>query len=194
MTTKIWKICTLFFISISVTNLWASSPVPPAATQSVAFVYIPDAQFDAGTDLFFAGLFDLFPGDKRIQPIVRFGRLSMIPSERVPWGTQLEDLIIADIFSFGGNSGSPVFYYLGTDSQPGAIMVGAPTVKIAGVMQGFFEGNEPPSAQLLIDSPAHRTSRQAVSIYQPNSGIAAVVPAQKILDVLNSLELKSFQK
>ncbi|MHB1936627.1 MAG: hypothetical protein ACYCOR_08585 [Acidobacteriaceae bacterium] len=145
-----------------------------------------------GTDLFFAGMFDLHLGDTENTPIVRFGRISMLPGERIRFGLSDEEVFLAEMFSFGGNSGSPVFYYMGSDRNPGTITVGSPIIKIAGVMQGFFTGNEPLDRLVFSGGATGERNNsysdeggKALLFFPPNSGIAAIVPAQKILDILN---------
>jgi len=129
----------------------------------------------------------------------------MIPQEKVLFNGYNEDLILAEVFSFGGNSGSPVFYFWGLDQMPGAVSIGPPLVKLAGVMQGFFPGNETPYAEVPRigeetdvspeQSPKNTKSPpRPVPVFLPNSGIAAIIPAQKILDILDYPEVKLRQR
>jgi len=48
------------------------------------------------------------------------------------------DLYLIEAGSYGGNSGSPVFFYLGSDREPGSIVIGSPIFKLVGVIQGTF--------------------------------------------------------
>jgi hypothetical protein len=149
-----------------------------------------------GTDLFFSGMFSEYLGSTKMEPIVRFGRVAMLPQEKVNFYGVTEDLMLAEVFSFGGNSGSPVFYYEGMERENGnAIVFGAPTMKLAGVMQGFFLGNEHPIGSAAASGGAAvQTPQGAIPVFPPNSGIAAVIPAQKILDILDYPELKMRQQ
>jgi hypothetical protein len=70
---------------------------------------------ECGHDVFMAGLFEPFPGEKRIQPIVRFGKIT-IPFTQVD--LQLDvgsnevhrvDAHLIEAGPWGGESGSPVF-------------------------------------------------------------------------------------
>lgn len=155
------------------------------------FKFLPDdylttkADYDSlkireGSDVFFAGLFSPYIGAQKNHPIVRFGRVALITDEKIEWDGQLMNLYLIEAGSYGGNSGSPVFFYLGTDREPGSLMVGAPVIKLAGIMQGTFL-----DAQELR---AIETSRIPISF--SNMGIAAVVPAYKLKEVLDSDELK----
>jgi hypothetical protein len=131
-----------------------------------------------------------------VEPIVRFGRVAKLPQERVNFFGAPEELMLAEVFSFGGNSGSPVFYYEGIEREGGnSIVIGPPTIKLAGVMQGFFFGNERPIGSAAASGGATVQSPQGtIPVFPPNSGIAAIIPAQKILDILNHPELKMRQQ
>src|SRR5664280_2800196 len=43
----------------------------------------------------------------------------------------------------GGNSGAPVFFYLGADRVPGQLMIGPEEIRLAGVMRGTFINGSP---------------------------------------------------
>jgi hypothetical protein len=138
-----------------------------------------------GSDVFFTGLFVSHVGDKRNYPIVRFGRVALLSDEPIDFVDFKNDrvkanLILMEAQSYGGNSGSPVFYYLGSDRQPGNLVVGEPVLKLAGVMSGSFND--------IIEVKTLQTA--AVSVATPNNGIAAVVPAYKLSELLFSDELK----
>jgi hypothetical protein len=67
-----------------------------------------------GDSITFAGYFSNFPGQIRIQPIVRGGVIAMAPEEKI--NTTLHKpgrLLLADLHAFHGNSGSPVFVNVG---------------------------------------------------------------------------------
>ena len=134
-----------------------------------------------GSDVFFTGLFAPYVGARRNFPVVRFGRVALVTDEKVRFGDRDADLYLVETSSYGGNSGSPVFFFLGSDRQPGSIILGAPVLKLAGVMSGTFLDVQPVRA---VD-----TARIAVS--QSNVGIAAVVPAYKVWEILTSRELIS---
>lgn len=131
-------------------------------------------------DVLFTGLYAGYPGRKRNFPIVRHGKLALVTDERIPIDARdarkTEELVLAEITSFGGNSGSPVFVRLGGVREGGPPAFGY-SYYLLGVMQGFFSEN----SDVLFDITA--SMRGTVS---QNSGIAAVIPAQKILDVLAS--------
>lgn len=142
-----------------------------------------------GTDMFFAGMFAPYQGRTRNQPIVRFGRLAMIPEEKIDFGGHQIDAYLVESFSFGGNSGSPVFFYPSSDNTPGRITMGYLPVKIAGVMKGFYGDLEP--IQL---AQVTQQRRQVMPVSQSNTGIAVVVPAKYIKEILHSPELEAMRQ
>jgi hypothetical protein len=156
---------------------------------------LPTSLMTTGANLFFSGMFSEYLGATKMEPIVRFGRVAMLPQEKVNYYGVPEDLILAEVFSFGGNSGSPVFYYEGMERQNGnAIVFGAPSIKLAGVMQGYFFGNEHPIGSAAASGATVQSPQGSIPVFPPNSGIAAIIPAQKILDILDYPELKMRQQ
>ncbi len=137
-----------------------------------------------GSDVFFTGLFLLYLGAHRNYPIVRFGRVALVTSEKVSWDAIPTELYLVESGPYGGSSGSPVFFYLGADREPGGLIVGDIVLKLAGIMKGSFgEGRAITFAE---------TAR--VPMVVSNMGIAAVVPAYKLHEILFGNELKSWRK
>lgn len=134
-----------------------------------------------GSDVFFTGLFTPFTGAEKNYPVVRFGRVALVTDEKILWDGKLMDLYLIEAGSYGGNSGSPVFFYLGSDRNPDSVMVGAPILKLAGVMQGTF-----------LDAHEIKViETQKVPISTSSMGIAAVVPGFKLQEILFGKELKT---
>lgn len=135
-----------------------------------------------GSDVFFTGLFVSFQGQQKNYPIVRFGRVAMVTDEKIPWrepgarDSVLLDLYLIETMSFGGNSGAPVFFYLGADREPGILNIGAPVLKLAGIMKGSFDQR----------NPIGLVQMNAIAVSQENIGIAAVVPAYLLHEILFS--------
>ena len=71
------------------------------------------------------------------------GRVAMVTDEKIPWKNRLTRLYLIESGSYGGNSGSPVFFHLGSDRKPGVLFLGSPTIKLAGVMKGAFLDHHP---------------------------------------------------
>lgn len=134
-----------------------------------------------GSEVFFTGQFLHHLGVERNYPIVRFGRVALVTDEKIEWelGKQM-DLYLIEAGSYGGNSGSPVFFSLGSDREPGSIIIGSTIYKLAGIMQGTF-----------LDAQKIRvTETKNVPISVSSMGIAAVVPGYKLHEVLFSEEVK----
>lgn len=135
-----------------------------------------------GTDVFFTGLLTHHVGESQNLPIVRFGRVALITDEKINWDGQKMDLYLIESWSYGGNSGSPVFFYLGVDSKPGALLFGPGKVYLAGIVMGSF--NRGDQIKFVPGGAA------PVPISVANIGISAIVPAYKLLELLSSDELK----
>lgn len=138
-----------------------------------------------GSNVFFTGLFVPFTGEHRNYPIVRFGRVALITEEKIMWDSIKTDLYLIESSAYGGNSGSPVFFYLEPERKPGGIMLSAnPILRLAGVIKGSFNDAKP--IQLI--------ETKGIPISVSNMGISAVVPAYKLNEILFSDELKALRK
>lgn len=93
-------------------------------------------------EVLFAGLFAPYRGIRRNFPIVRHGKLALVTDERIPVDPRnpnlTEELILAEVTSFGGNSGSPVFLRVGGIREGAQIVLAGYSYYLLGVMQGFF--------------------------------------------------------
>lgn len=142
-----------------------------------------------GDDVFFSGLFTSHIGQKRNQPIVRFGKVALISDEKIEWKEKDKppkylDLYLLECQSFGGNSGSPVFFQLNPLRRPGQLSLGSPNVYLAGVMTGsFLNGNE----IKIIETKTCAFSLE-------NLGIAAVTPSYKLHEIMFSEQLIETRK
>ena len=138
-----------------------------------------------GDDVFFSGLFTSHVGQKKIQPIFRFGKLALMSDEKIEWkeenqSPQFIDLYLMECQSFGGNSGSPVFFYLDSRVRSNTVNTKQVQILLAGIMKGNFNtGTEVENVK----------SKKKQFSYQ-NLGIAAVVPAYKLVEILSSDEAK----
>lgn len=143
-------------------------------------------------EVLFSGLFLPYSGAMKNYPIVRHGRIALIPEEKIPWSTvsgqtSMQDLYLAELTSWGGNSGSPVFVRLSGAREQGGIMVGV-QYQLLGVMQGYFNSERPAALDTAeVTDTAHLEVRLS-----DNSGIAAIVPAEKILEILAQPRIKGW--
>lgn len=134
-----------------------------------------------GSDIFFTGLFTPYKGFKKNVPIVRFGKVALLTKEKIPWGNKVIDLILVETGSYGGNSGSPVFLHVGAISSgpEGTTFRTRPQIALLGVMKGsYFDLQKTQEIDLAT-----------TEFSKSNMGIAAVIPAGKIKDILFGDEL-----
>ena len=146
-------------------------------------------EISEGDEVFFAGLFTSHVGQKKNQPIIRFGRVALMSDEKVEWKEKgkpqkLLDLYLLECQSYGGNSGSPVFFQLSPIRKPGQINFGGPMIFLAGVMSGSF----------LSGSELQVTETKQNIFSLQNIGIAAVTPGYKLKELLFSEELVKSRK
>ena len=155
-------------------------PSPMIATDEV----IKKHSIGLGEDLFITGLFANHYGKKRNVPIVRVGNIASMPEEKVDtrdFGSIEAYLIEAR--SIGGLSGSPVFVNL-DPLRAGNLMFTNKGVKgsvlyLLGIVHGHWDMIESESDGLIQDIDGGRV----------NMGIAIVIPAAKILEVLEQPKL-----
>lgn len=125
---------------------------------------------DVGTDVFFSGLFTPYIGSKNINPIFRFGKLCLVPNEKIEFVDLKRELLLIESSTFGGNSGSPVIFNYNKG--------GKAHVRLAGVVLGSFNQKN------LLKEQDDNSLEVLSSI-----GISAITPSEFILDILNSPEL-----
>lgn len=139
---------------------------------------ISDKEIGEGDEVFFAGLFTSHIGKKN-QPIVRFGKVALIPEEKVVWQEKDKplkylELYLMECFSFGGNSGSPVFFQLNNNRNISKITIGKPPeIFLAGVIKGMFNSTTPTNIEKLFSAD--------------NIGISAITPAYYIKEIFNEI-------
>jgi hypothetical protein len=126
----------------------------------------------AGDEAFLTGWFSGFYGATQNYPIARFGRLAMATDEKIPWKedsskpAQMLNLYLIEAHTTKGNSGSPVFFRPSLQRDPKQFVIGDQPLLLAGVLKGYFG-----------------------ALGEQNSGIAAVVPAFQISQILLSEEV-----
>jgi hypothetical protein len=138
---------------------------------------------EEGDSVLFTGLFVQMVGQTHSEPIVREGKIAMMPKEQIQTTLHaLGDIYLVDCHVFGGNSGSPMFINLAGQRQ-GGLTLGV-NYKLFGVVSGYVKETE-------------NFELQTVAAYagtvDANSGVAIVVPAQKILDLLDAPTLKGLR-
>ena len=134
-----------------------------------------DKKIGTGDEVFVTGLFAHLTGAARNLPIVRMGNIAMMPGEPVPTKEfgDIEAYLI-EARSIGGVSGSPVFVFKSNRYY------------LLGLMHGHWD--IPPQSK----NDAMRVDEDTYG--QVNMGIAIVVPAKKILEVLNQSKLVEMRR
>jgi hypothetical protein len=137
-----------------------------------------------GDDVFLAGLFLPHPGEDRNIPIVRVGNIAAMPTERVRTEFGMVEAYLIEARSIGGLSGSPVFAYLGLHRMIKGQVMHSPkglSFPLLGLMHAHFD-IKPPDAKKLTKDELERE--------RINMGIAVVIPASKILEIIYHLMVK----
>jgi len=140
-----------------------------------------------GNEVFITGLFNKVAGQIRNIPIVRTGNIAMIPNEPVYTKCGDMEAYLIESRSIGGLSGSPVFVI--QDGYDKELLekwqFGRPLYLL-----GLVHGHWPTSPYNTEDS----SLKDDESTEPINMGIAIVVPAKKILEVINQPELVEMRK
>jgi hypothetical protein len=134
-----------------------------------------------GDPVEFTGFFYQYPGQKKMEPIVRQGILAMMPDEELD--TTLGKpgrLYLADVHVFHGNSGAPMFVNIGGIRGNVIRPVGFP-YRLLGVVSGYFYETEDFHVQVA-------TTLSGTTM--ANSGISMVVPVDDLKALLDSSELQ----
>jgi hypothetical protein len=150
-----------------------------------------------GSEVFITGLFTKLKGTGKNIPIVRTGNVAIVPDEPLP-GTQIgnwtgeSEVCLIEARSIGGLSGSPVFVreditfsaptYRSVEPFHVPVTGQKPCYWFLGLMHGHWEILPERKNDFLMQT----TKRNKDTV---NLGIAVVVPARKILEVLNLPEL-----
>ena len=141
-----------------------------------------------GVEVFFTGLFTSHFGIFQNIPISRFGKIAQISKEKYWWNNSYTELFVIETAPFGGISGAPLFYSSDAIKDSVGLVSVPPTLYLTGIISGYFQNSE----------------KQNNSIKQSfeSSGLAGVVPAYKLMEILNlpsvglerDNELKRLQK
>ncbi len=138
-----------------------------------------DDNLGEGAKIILAGFFVQLQGEKRVQPLLREGILSMIPDEPLlTTALKRGPLYLADVHVFGGYSGSPVFINV---SRPEKLQL-TDDYRFLGVVSGYYY--EDSEFKLQIATTAQGKIHN-------NSGVSMIVPADILKDlILNDSDFK----
>jgi len=139
-----------------------------------------------GDQLFITGLFAYLQKTSRNLPIVRTGNLAMMPGEKIPFASKKLEAYLLESRSISGLSGSPVFVrntvnFHGMDGENNPVVshMTSGTFYFLGSMIGHW------------DAPEDGVYVHAEKV---NMGISAMVPAQKIVEIISHPELVEMRK
>jgi hypothetical protein len=157
-----------------------------------------DPGIGIGDEIFIVGLFRKLAGQTRITPIVRHGHLAMMPIEPISTENYGDGLYyLVEAFSTAGLSGSPVFvnetvYFEYRGSRPRAYpergdihpvgMAVGPTHCL-----GLVHGIMPIETIVELAGKADPAQKW-------HSGISMIVPASKILEIINQPKLIEYEE
>jgi len=134
----------------------------------------------AGDSVYLFGLMPQYYGEKKNYPVVRKGSLALLTEEAIQTGPNTrQHAYLAEMGSWPGNSGAPVFLNLGGFRNNG-LQVGS-SFRLLGLMLGFFSNMRQAE---IVDT------RTVIGGDPSNIGISFVLPASTIRKVLDSAELQ----
>jgi hypothetical protein len=135
-----------------------------------------------GDEVFVVGLFRHHHGTQKNIPIVRVGNLAARAEEKVVTNLGPMDAYLIEARSIGGLSGSPVFLNLGVVRYIGDGVKHAtsgPIQLLLGLVHGHFD------VRSSLTDDVHADTAQPLSAQRVNTGIAIVVPIEKIVETID---------
>ncbi|HXU38285.1 MAG TPA: hypothetical protein VN937_18150 [Blastocatellia bacterium] len=149
-------------------------PLNACATDEV----VKTVRIGLGDEVVIPGLFAHHHGQHRNVPIVRIGNIAALPEEKIESQYGMMDAYLVEARSIGGLSGSPVFAHVPVPlrSLEGFHTSSETQFCLIGLMQGHWDSRLS-QADSALD--AYSGSERV------NVGIGIVVPATKILEVIN---------
>jgi hypothetical protein len=134
---------------------------------------------EEGDLLHFIGLMTQYYGAQKNYPIVRRGTLAMMTDEKIETPTGLQHAFIAELASWPGNSGSPVFLNL-SGMRNGNLTVGA-NHKFIGVISGGFLNK---FKGTVLDATV-------IGGNEFQTGISFIVPAARVKAILEAASARA---
>lgn len=136
-----------------------------------------------GDSVYLFGLMPQYYGEKKNYPVVRRGSLALLTDEAIQTGPDTrQHVYLAELASWPGNSGAPVFLNL-SGLRNGAI-IGGSDFHLLGLMLGYFSNMR--QADIV-------ETRSVVGGDPSNIGISYILPAAAIRKVLDSAPLQQLR-
>jgi len=127
-----------------------------------------------GDALYFIGLMTQYYGDRKNYPVIRRGTLALMTDEQIDTPTGRQNAFIAELASWPGNSGSPVFLSLAGMRQ-GGLTLGM-NLKLLGILSGSF----------LNKVKGTTLEATVIGGNELNTGISFIVPSARVKAVLDA--------
>jgi hypothetical protein len=132
-----------------------------------------------GDETYMPGLFSFAANENRNTPILRHGNIAMMPPHAIQVDEGFAEVYLIEARSIGGMSGSPVFVR-GTTVLRNSKGEGLAGLSNSNYLLGLIHGHWD-IKESELNSPRFEQDRKR----GVNLGIAVVVPAKHILDVIN---------
>ncbi len=135
-----------------------------------------------GSKAFFAGLFSHFYGKVKIQPVLRFGTISLLTDEKIQIGRtegprREAHLFLVECASLRGFSGAPVFFETDRITKDGIFHT--PEFYLGGIMKGHYND--------VIET-------KNGLVRELNAGLALITPCYLLREVLYSKKAIEFRR
>jgi hypothetical protein len=138
---------------------------------------------EEGDSVYLLGLMPQYYGERRNYPVVRRGTLALMTDEPIQTGPDTrQHAYLAELASWPGNSGAPVFLNLG--GLRGGSLIGGSDFHLLGLMLGYFSNVRRAD---VVDT------RTIMGGDPSNIGISFVLPASTIRKVLDSAPLQQMR-
>lgn len=153
-----------------------TKPVEPTPTISSDMIYGREAlrgkftrDMEVGDDVIFMGLFKNYPGHFKNYPLVRYGRISLMPNDKMagvePW-FGLSNYYLAECHAYPGISGAPVFVMRELDGKDKYALVG--------IMAGYYYEDEKKDMKKFT-----------------HYGISQIIPIEKLGNIIFGEDLEN---
>lgn len=138
-----------------------------------------------GDELFMASHYVGHPGEEYNEPMVRFGTLAHPRPVPVKYPDSRQECFLAEMKSFSGHSGSPVFlYYHDQQARLGADPAGSEP-KAAIRLLGIDQCHLPVMTPIVMTEDPRKIVSELIGVQQ-NSDFTGIIPAWRIAELLGS--------
>jgi hypothetical protein len=134
-------------------------------------------QVTEGDELYFIGLMEQYYGARKNYPLVRRGTLALLTDEDIETPTGRQRVYIAELESWPGNSGSPVFLLPRRDD----ISLNRNDLGFLGVIVASFTNH------VSVPLSKQQAGTQLEGGDKANIGMSCIVPATTIAEILDSV-------